>query len=32
MTDYNVDEHLRDDDVRVTDEPGADAEVEDDDA
>lgn len=32
VTDYNVDEHLRDDDVRVTDEPGADAEVEDDDA
>ena len=32
VTDYNVDEHLREDDVRVTDEPGADAEVEDDDA
>ena len=32
VTDYNVDEHLRADDVRVTDEPGADAEVEDDDA
>lgn len=32
VTDYNVDEHLREDDVRVTDEPGADADVEDDDA
>lgn len=32
VTDYNVDEHLREDDVQVTDEPGADAEVEDDDA
>lgn len=32
VTDYNVDEHLREDDVQVTDELGADAEVEDDDA
>lgn len=32
VTDYNVDDHLREDDVRVTDEPGADADVEDDDA
>lgn len=32
VTDYNVDEHLREDDVRATDEPGADTEVEDDDA
>lgn len=29
VTDYNFDKHLRQEDVRVTDEPGVDAEVED---
>ena len=29
VTDYNLDEHLREDDVKVTEEPGADAEVAD---
>jgi broad specificity phosphatase PhoE len=29
VTDYNVDEHLQEEDVAVTDEPGADADAED---